>query len=294
MIVGSAVFLPEDPHPPFYQIYTNNEAVSPNARSPLEDYSLHVVEIETGRLVDSKRFKCDKIFLSHNQGLYLYKNILAVLSVQQQLIHIFHISSAGCFTDVRTIGRFCHEDDQLLLSQVDGYTVSGERGRPFREKCINSLKHRVMVFLHKRARCLSEKAGTQRELLLFYRYFDQFTALRLWKMQLLDEDHLLIKYASEEVVTLRVSDPNSQPSFFVVYNMRSTEVLAVYENTSEELLNLFEKYCDLFRNAGLECENQCTSLSGTNIYARQVSNGGDRFLAKRVSKVFLTLAVAYC
>ncbi len=43
-------------------------------------------------------------------------------------------------------------------------------------------------------------------------------------MQLLDENHLLIKYASEDVVTLKTSDPNSQPSFFVVYNMVSTQV----------------------------------------------------------------------
>ena len=73
----------------------------------------------------------------------------------------------------------------------------------------------------------------------------------MWKMQLLDENHLLIKYASEEVVTLRSSEPNSQASFFVVYNFKSTEVVAVYENTSEDLLNMFENYCDFFRNTNV-------------------------------------------
>uniref|UniRef100_A0AAZ3QGK5 DET1 partner of COP1 E3 ubiquitin ligase n=1 Tax=Oncorhynchus tshawytscha TaxID=74940 RepID=A0AAZ3QGK5_ONCTS len=68
----------------------------------------------------------------------------------------------------------------------------------------------------------------------------------MWKMQLLDEHHLFIKYTSEDVVTLRVTDP-SQPSFFVVYNMVSTEVMAVFENTSDKLLELFENFCDLFR-----------------------------------------------
>ena len=85
----------------------------------------------------------------------------------------------------------------------------------------------------------------------FYQYFDQLRALRMWKMQLLDENHLLIKYASEEVVTLRSSEPNSQASFFVVYNFKSTEVVAVYENTSEDLLNMFENYCDFFRNTNV-------------------------------------------
>jgi hypothetical protein len=88
----------------------------------------------------------------------------------------------------------------------------------------------------------------------FYQYFDHFLGLRMWKMQLLDERHLLIKYASEDVVTLQIQDPNSQPSFFVVYNMETTEVLGVYENTSEELAELFENFCDMFRNASLYYE----------------------------------------
>lgn len=37
-------------------------------------------------------------------GLYLYKDILAVLSVQHQTIHIFQLAD-GLFINVRTIGR---------------------------------------------------------------------------------------------------------------------------------------------------------------------------------------------
>lgn len=113
VIVGSAVYVPEEPQPFFFevttptsgpslfslcsslisrQVYRNNESVTPNPRSPLEDYSLHIIDLFTGRLVDTRSFKCDKIILSHNQGLYLYRNILAVLSVQQQTIHVFQVS----------------------------------------------------------------------------------------------------------------------------------------------------------------------------------------------------------
>lgn len=73
-------------------MYRNNESVTPNPRSPLEDYSLHIIDLHTGRLCDTRSFKCDKIILSHNQGLYLYRNILAVLSVQQQTIHVFQVN----------------------------------------------------------------------------------------------------------------------------------------------------------------------------------------------------------
>lgn len=76
-----------------HQVYRNNESVTPNPRSPLEDYSLHIIDLHTGRLCDTRSFKCDKIILSHNQGLYLYRNILAVLSVQQQTIHVFQVST---------------------------------------------------------------------------------------------------------------------------------------------------------------------------------------------------------
>lgn len=108
----------------FPQIYSNNEALTPNPRSPLEDYSLHLVDLRAGRLCDTRHFKVDKIYLSHNQGdwyqfvlvlkfeqlafstgLYLYKDILAVLSVQHQTIHIFQILD-GMFINVRTIGRY--------------------------------------------------------------------------------------------------------------------------------------------------------------------------------------------
>ena len=260
VIVGSAVNVPEDPYPYFYDVYRNNESVSPNTRSPLEDYTIHIVDLYRCELRDSRIFKCDKIFLSHNQGLYLYRDLLAILSVQHQTIHIFQVTSEGHFIDVRTIGRFSYEDDQLYFESVR----ESQNLRAYRENTLNSLKHRILTHLYRYA-C---QQGTKEAIRRFYQHFDQFRLLRLWKMQLLDEDHLLIKYASEDVVTLRVTDPNLQPSFFVVYNMATTEVLAVYENCSEQLLEYFEEYSDLFRNALPSSQAQFTCSTSSNIYAR--------------------------
>ncbi|MPC16383.1 DET1 [Portunus trituberculatus] len=222
-----------------FDMYRNNESVTPNPRSPLEDYTLHIVDIEMGRLTDSRTFMHDKIFLSHNQGLYLYRHTLAVLSVQHQTIHIFQITPDGYFMDVRTIGRVCYEDDDYLLATV----CTDRMQRSYhhtREKIINSLKHRygrVVMIVQQ------------------------------------------IDYASEEVVTLRAAEPNGQPSFFVVYNMITTEVLAVYENTSSELLDLFEKMADFFRNARLSCESQFTCSPSNNTWARLIH--------KRFKKTFI-------
>ncbi|XP_054160783.1 DET1 homolog [Oppia nitens] len=279
VIVCSAALVGEESPPVYFDIYRNNESVSPSQRSPLEDYSLHLIDIINGRVCDKRVFKTDKIILSHNQGIYLYRNTLAVLSVQHQTIHVFQISKEGQFIDAKSIGRFCYEDDEFLVSSAATRERSASTGsrhhhhqsniiRPFREVTLNSLKHRLMVFLYRKAHLESQLNGNNLPLRRFYQNFDQFCALRIWKMQLLDENHLLLKYASEEVITLRLSDLNSPPSLFVVYNINTSCVISVFENTSEELLQLFESFCDLFRNCSLQSSQQLICSPSNNIHSR--------------------------
>lgn len=45
------------------------------------------------------------IIFSLYQGLYLYQDTLAVLSVQQQTIHILLIEESGKLQDIRSIGE---------------------------------------------------------------------------------------------------------------------------------------------------------------------------------------------
>lgn len=265
VIIGSACFIPEDIRPHFYEIYTNNESVTPNLQSPLEDFTLHLVDLHLGKLCDIRQFKVDKIFLSHNQGIYLYKDILAVLSVQHQIIHIFQILD-GMFVNIRKIGRFCFEDDYYF------YSLVYQAERAFRERCINSLKHRLLVFLYRRAAEISSRTSDPTELRKFFHYFDNFNSLKMWKMQLLDENHLLIKYASEDIVTLKSTDVNSQLQFFAIYDMKTSTIISIYENTSRELLNLFENFCDSFRNANICSETHFTCSPSTNLYSRLLWN----------------------
>ena len=122
---------------------------------------------------------------------------------------VSQITGEGTFLDVRTIGRFCYEDDLLTLSAVYTEGPSAEaQGQPgfsrlYKEKSISSLKHRLLVYLWRRAELDGSALAKRR----FFQYFDQLRQLRMWKMQLLDEQHLFIKYTSEDVVTMRVSDP---------------------------------------------------------------------------------------
>lgn len=268
VIVASATYIPEAPHLPLYDVYTHNECVSPGTRFPLENYNIHIVDMASGIETENLEFLKDKIGLAHNQGLYLYKSTLVVFSMQKQSIYIFVVTSNGTLISERVIGRFCYEDDQLFLSLVQG-TPSPRNA--FSEPTINSLKHRFLVHLYKKAMHISQEENNQTALLKFYQNFEQFQDLRMWKVQLLDSNHLLIRYASEQIVALQyTSDPNSAPSFFVVYHIPTTKVLSVFENTSTEFLELYDNFTDFFRNAGLHNEVKFTCSASSNIYAQQV------------------------
>jgi len=267
VIVGSSAYVDGDGEQQnnFYNVFSNNESVTPNSSFRLEDYSLYLVDIYNGRLCDTINFKTDKIYLSHNQGIYLYNDTLAVLSVQHQTIHIIRLDH-GKFQLVQRIGRFCFPEDEEQVLTVTPPVLMPSYVAPYREATINALKHRLLVFLYHRADLISRQTGCPFELRLFYQYFDHFRTLKMWKMQLLDEDHLLLKYAVENVVTMKTPEPNSHTSFFVVYNISQAIVLAVFENTAEEMLTLLENYSDYFRNTKMH--NQYACSPSNNIYAR--------------------------
>ena len=263
VIVGSSVTVAEEAYPDMYEIFRNNESVSPNIRFPLEDYSLHIVDMRGGAVTDSRTFKCDKIFLSHNQGLSLCHSTLAVLSVQHQTIYLFQVCS-GLFIPTQEIGRFCYPDDDMLFSMVrftqtnatvcsaeerepdQALSPGREPYRPFLEKWYCLLKHRFLCWMMRQAEGLCTP-GNQTPMTNFFNSYGYLSSLKLWKMQLLSEHHLLLKYASEDIVTMKQSDPTSQPAFFAVYDIESTDIIAVYENTSEELLRIYDNHADSFR-----------------------------------------------
>lgn len=71
--------------------------------------------MEDGIILDKKVFHNDFINLAHNMGVYLYDDLLAVVSLRYQTIHILQIRESGNIVDVRAIGEYCREDDELFL-----------------------------------------------------------------------------------------------------------------------------------------------------------------------------------
>ncbi|XP_042548382.1 DET1 homolog [Dipodomys spectabilis] len=269
VIVGSSSYVPYEHHRPFYEVYWNRESLTSHPLFPIENYCLYIIDLRTGRLCDKQAFHCDKMILTHNQGLYLYKNILAILSLLHQNIRIFQVTPDGTFINLRTIGRFCYEDDLLTVSAVFPEMHQSRQAdliSLYRDTFIDCLKHRMLVYLWRQA----ERHGNSVAKKSFFRYFDQMLKLRMCQLQLLDENHLLIKY-TKNLMALDVTDATDAPqaSVFVVYNMVSTEVMAVFENSSDELLELFGNY-DLFQEATPHSEIQFTCSSSSNNFTRQI------------------------
>ena len=248
VIVGSSGAV-EGPFPHMYDTFRNNESLLLHHLFPLENYTVYLVDLHCGQVTDACKFKCDKIFLSHNQGLSLCGSRLAILSVQHQTVHLFELS-AGAFIPYLDIGRFCYQDDISVYMYIESRNEnesdpSGSTHWPFLDKWINSLKHRFLCRIMSQA----VKQCTTRDstpLMLFFRRFTYLASLRIWKMQMLDKCTLLLKYAAEDVVTNRKTDAISEPAFFAVYDIDSTDMIEVYENTSKDFLRLYERHADEF------------------------------------------------
>lgn len=60
--------------------------------------------------------------------------------------------------------------------------------------------------------------------------FLQYLSLRMWRLQLLDENHIFIRYASEAMATIKIRSPNLNASteYFMVYNMVTATVNSLF------------------------------------------------------------------
>ena len=168
---------------------------------------------------------------------------------------------------------------------------------------VQGLKQRLLSFWWRRAYYgnygdPSARAAALRHL---YFHFDQLKDLLLCKVQFLDEAHLLVKMGSVDVLAANKSNSiesaSSHGALFVVYNVNSTMVVGAYENTSRELLDLFEHFCDYFRVSSFSKPLSYISSCGNNAFGRDTlrklqyavkhaRNGGS---AQAVRRVLLSL-----
>ncbi|CAK7327442.1 unnamed protein product [Dovyalis caffra] len=112
------------------------------------------------------------------------------------------------------------------------------------------------VFSHSNTIALSEGPVLEEEVLFPFPRLCRLDYLE-GEVQFLDRHHLLIKFGSVDggvrffilytLIMSKVSrNADHHASFFAVYNMETTEIVAFYQNSADELYLLFEQLCDHF------------------------------------------------
>ncbi|KAJ3406631.1 acid phosphatase det1, partial [Chytridiales sp. JEL 0842] len=128
----------------------------------------------------------------------------------------------------------------------------------------SGIKQRLMSFLFRQAFL----EGTISSMRRFYLSFDQYQSLVLWRMQFMGDTHILIKFGILEQNFGRVFEPTAtQPYIFVLYNLETSLVEAVYNSSSEELLRGYETWQEL-RNSAYEDMISFMTHPANNMYAR--------------------------
>ncbi|XP_042408416.1 light-mediated development protein DET1-like isoform X1 [Zingiber officinale] len=250
----------------------------------IDKITFHLVRLNDGVVMDEKSFCNDYVNLVHNTGVFLYENLLCILSLRHQTIHILQVRDSGNLFDVRSIGPFCLEDDELFLnsnSQCAG--INKSRPQEFVHQSNNDIHHqqvteansfisgikqRLLSFIFRKAWNEEPDPSLRVQHLkkkFYYHFQDYLDLIMLKQVQFLDRQHLLLKFGSTDG---GVRNSDHHPAFFAVYNMETTEIVAFYQNSSEELYSLFERFYDYFHAGSRESVHaNFISSHSNNIHA---------------------------
>ncbi|RYR10351.1 hypothetical protein Ahy_B05g078817 isoform E [Arachis hypogaea] len=235
----------------------------------IEKITFHLLRLEDGFVLDEKVFCNDFVNLAHNMGVFLYDDLLAIVSLRYQIIHILQIRDSGNLVHVRAIGEFCREDDELFLnSNAQGMALSDKNkqqqllgnhidnnihqaqpnpGNSF----LSGIKQRLLSFMF-RGLWNEETDDTLVGFLklnfglLFLLLSCILLHFSFACVQFLDRHHLLIKFGSVDGGRQVSRHADTHPAFVAVYNMDTTEIVSFYQNSADELYMLFEQFCDHF------------------------------------------------
>ncbi|KAL2914408.1 acid phosphatase det1 [Polyrhizophydium stewartii] len=135
-----------------------------------------------------------------------------------------------------------------------------------RQAPMSGIKHRVLAYLYRRAVTSTNPGAMSR----FHLVYPHISSLVMWRMQFLDRRHILIKLGSIDNVTGTTPEPSTgYTSFFAIYSLDTTQVLGVFENNSQELFEMFEKW-DCFRGTAYNNPIQLATRPSNNEYAREL------------------------
>ena len=94
---------------------------------------------------------------------------------------------------------------------------------------------------------LYRQCETQEDLRYYYAGFNSIKNLVMWKAQFLSETLLIIKFGQPEYIIGRVTDSaQSIIAYYVFYDMDTSEILGIFNNSCNEFLSTFYYDLDCF------------------------------------------------
>ncbi|RKP24535.1 De-etiolated protein 1 [Syncephalis pseudoplumigaleata] len=257
----------------------------------LEDYRLHVIDVQTGQVTDVVSMEADYIRFEKHAGISIRGELVAITSLHEQEIRLYRLTKTGKLCKERSIGLYNYQDDALAIAEQEGRKrmASDPPATPSEaEVIIPGLRQRILSYLYRSA---LEQTDRSSAITNFYYIFPHIATLIFYRAQFIDDVHLMIRFCTRQAFLSRAMEGAPHTFFIVIYDMLSTRVVSVLENTSESLLALMERGVDLLRgpmynfpvlqNSSFSNNLQTNQLYHRQQYTLQNARNGSKLQATR-------------
>lgn len=154
--------------------------------SHIDHVTFYLIDSSTGKVSDQVTFTNDMIILSHHAGVALWGDRFAVLSAHHQVIHVLKLHKGKFYTFCQ-IGHKLIPNEELLIPPFS-------RERDYEHRRFDGFHQKLFSYLFQRA----QRDGRVWE---FHRNQPSIDQLHFWRMQFVDEQHLLIRLGSSDYFT---------------------------------------------------------------------------------------------
>ncbi|EDV58950.1 DET1 homolog [Drosophila erecta] len=196
-------------------------------------YVFFLVDLELGVVTDRLILPNDSIVIAHNQGIFVFDSTLTIMSRLHQCVYVYRVND-GKFHEQETIGpcpRDFIEQATTDFDNLDATTVLP----------ITHIKQRILSFLYR-------QIDTTEKQKVFYRNFEFIENMIMERMQLVNEELLLLRYEERPKDTDTMPMDSSPRYLYVFFSIPSEEVIGVYRNYSMDLLQIVLQFSDQMNN----------------------------------------------
>ncbi|XP_017490490.1 PREDICTED: DET1 homolog [Rhagoletis zephyria] len=237
------------------------------------DYKFYLVDLVKGCISDEYQI-CDLVFLSHNYGVSVHGNKIAILSRCRQCIDVLEVRKGKFFMRYQ-VNR---EQETARREELEGGLHTNGVPEPEMKGILSQLKQHCIANVYKDA-IASQNAKERRDRLReFYKDFLLFERMKMIKTQFVDDDLMLIRFECPKPKQACCNQAElfiqTRPEFklYVFYSLSQDKVLKCYPYNSVELLYMQRNFHDTFRNMRSMQTGRPASTPSNNIYFRSAFN----------------------